>query len=418
MTGGRTMSATRAVTALVATVLLSGCWLQPGFDGSQTRWNPGENRLTTANAADLAEVWSVEVTAPEVSEPLVAGGRVYVGRQASELRGGGVVAVSAATGEAAWERTTTPAGEYVRAHAPTFVEGELWSSWWDGEPDRCGFGTVRLDRDGAVVGTDDSAFPVSAAAQSGPYVVQAEMSRCPSGSDWPPTVLRVRDSRTLESLWTGEAGMGTVSGGQILSPHGFFPLAGCGAATCAPTAQGDEPVTVGQPYVARPDSDVFTVKPGFGARTAGVAALSRTTGQVVWRAATHSISASLAADDDRLYVAASSVEPGRGTVLAFDIDGCGQPTCRPVWSAAAVAGVDVAWAPTVAGGVVYVAGWDHVVRAYAAAGCGRPTCGEIGRLAVDGEIQALSVAGGRVFVVSTVVPGEVYRVTAFAPARS
>lgn len=45
-----------AVAVLMGSALLSGCWLQPGFDGSQTRWNPLENRLTAANVAHLAEL--------------------------------------------------------------------------------------------------------------------------------------------------------------------------------------------------------------------------------------------------------------------------------------------------------------------------------------------------------------------------
>jgi hypothetical protein len=146
----------RALAAVGASVALSGCWLQPGFDASRTRWNPVEDDLTADNAADLAEAWSVDVEAPELFEPLAQGGRVFVGWQASDDTGGGVRALDAATGETLWDRTTTPAGEYANAWPVAFVEGELWSSWWQafGEPGRCEFGTVRLDPDGTVVGDD------------------------------------------------------------------------------------------------------------------------------------------------------------------------------------------------------------------------------------------------------------------------
>jgi hypothetical protein len=33
------------------------------------------------DVADLAKVWSVDIEAPEVFEPLVDGGRVFVGRE-------------------------------------------------------------------------------------------------------------------------------------------------------------------------------------------------------------------------------------------------------------------------------------------------------------------------------------------------
>jgi hypothetical protein len=72
-------------------------------------------------------------------------------------------------------------------------------------------------------------------------------------------------------------------------------------------------------------------------------------------------------------------------------------------------------APTVGGDVVYVVGTDNTIRAYPADGCGRPTCPEIGRVAVDGVIETMSVAEGRLFVTSRVTEGSVYRVHAFAP---
>jgi hypothetical protein len=265
------------VAVLMGSALLSGCWLQPGFDSSQTRWNPLENRLTAANVAHLAELWSVDISAPGLYEPLVQAGRVYVGRPASQSTGGGVRALDAATGETVWDRTTTPAGG-VHAHPPTFVEGELWSSWWQGfgEPGRCDFGTVRLDRDGNVVGSDDAGFPVSRPVQSGPYVLQVLRPDCPPDIYfWIGATLRVRDSRTLETLWAADADVGTISGGQILAGSGFFPLAGCGAPTCTPTAHGEFPVTVDQPYVAGPDTDVYGVRGPLVSRTTPRSSRSR-----------------------------------------------------------------------------------------------------------------------------------------------
>lgn len=409
----------RAVAVLVASVLLSGCWLQPGFDGSQTRWNPLENRLMAANVAHLAELWSVDISTPGLYEPLVQGGRVYVGRRASQSTGGGVRALDAATGETVWDRATTPAGG-VLAHPPTFVEGELWSSWWQGfgEPGRCDFGTVRLDRDGNVVGSDDAGFPVSRPVQSGPYVLQVLRPDCPPDIYfWIGATLRVRDSRTLATLWTADADVGTISGGQILAASGFFPLAGCGAPTCTPTARGEFPVTGDQPYVAGPNTDVFGVRGAFGPPdNAEVFALSRSTGEVAWRATTYSGSPTLAVDDNHLYVAPGAVQPGdAATLLAFDTDGCGRSSCRPLWSGTVTGAPVGARSPTVGGDVVYVAGTDNTIRAYPADGCGRPTCPEIGRVAVDGLIETMSVAEGRLFVTSRVTEGSIYRVTAFAP---
>jgi outer membrane protein assembly factor BamB len=404
---GRRGGRWRALAAVGASVALSGCWLQPGFDASRTRWNPVEHQITAANVAGLAEAWSVDVEAPELFEPLVYGGRVFVGRQASDSRGGGVVALDASTGATVWDTTTTPTAERTFTWAPTFVEGELWSSWFQGsdEPGGCKAGTVRVDRDGNVVGSDRSAIVMSSSVQSGHYVVEAHTSECPTSGLWPPTTMVVRDSRTRETLWTADAGMHSISGGQILGGE-FYPIAGCGAPTCTSTIHTEWPSN-GQPYIARPHSDVFGVRGGFGGPNGEVFALSRTTGELVWRAAIDAVTATLAADDDHLYVAAG------GRVLVFDVDGCGGPSCRPLWSATIDPGGGSARLPTVAGDVLYAAG-NSTVQAFPAGGCGRPTCEEIGRVTVGGLIRTMAVAEGRLVVTSEVAPGQ-HRVTAFAP---
>jgi outer membrane protein assembly factor BamB len=413
---GRHCRRWRALAAVGAGLALPGCWLQPGFDASQTRWNPAEDEITPANVASLTEAWSVEMEAPEAFEPLVYGGRVFVGRQASESRGGGVLALDAASGELLWQHTTTPVGEYVSALPPTIVEGEVWSSWWQGfgEPGRCEFGTVRLDRDGTVVGEDHAGMPWSSPVQSGRYLVQLMFSECPPGHLPTPT-LTVRDSRTLETLWTARANsVGSISGGQILTSE-FYPLAGCGAPTCTSDVRAEQGSTTEQPLVARPGSDVFGVRGAFGAVNGEIFALSRASGGLLWRASIRSLDATLAVDDDHLYVATRSGGPWGGRLLVFDIDGCGARSCEPLWSAAVDPGGSSAWAPTVAGGLVYVAGNDNTIRAFPAGGCGRTVCDEIGHVTVDGLITSMSVAEGRLFVTSEDTPGRVQRLTVFEP---
>lgn len=414
--GGR-WRALAAIGTTVATVALSGCWLQPGFDASQTRWNRVEDQITPANVATLTESWWTYLETPEVFEPLVHGGRVFVGRQPSDDRGGDVLAFDAASGELVWHRTTTPLGQYVRAYPTTIVDGELWSSWWQGfgEPGRCDSGTVRLDRDGSVVGDDDAGMPWSSPVQSGRYVVQLLYPECPGGTVLPTPTLTVRDSRTLETLWTGRANsVGTISGGQILTDD-FYPLAGCGAPTCTSDVHPEQGATTEQPLVARPGGDVFGVKGAFGGVNGEIFALSRTTGGFLWGSSLRSLDATLAADDDHLYVATSSGGPGSGRLLAYDIDGCGRPSCSPLWSSPVDPDQGSAWAPTVAGGVVYVARDDNTIRAFPADGCGRAVCEEIGRVALGHRIHTMAVAEGRLFVTSEDTPGRVQRLTVFEP---
>jgi hypothetical protein len=62
-----------AVVAACSTLLVSGCWLQPGFDGGSTRRNPWEHQLTAGNVDGLAQAWSMTVPSrnPSVTPPLV-----------------------------------------------------------------------------------------------------------------------------------------------------------------------------------------------------------------------------------------------------------------------------------------------------------------------------------------------------------
>ena len=50
----------RLLAALgLASVSLSGCWLQVGFDPGHTRYNTIEAKLTAANAGSLSPAWAV-----------------------------------------------------------------------------------------------------------------------------------------------------------------------------------------------------------------------------------------------------------------------------------------------------------------------------------------------------------------------
>jgi outer membrane protein assembly factor BamB len=57
---------------------------------------------------------------------------------------------------------------------------------------------------------------------------------------------------------------------------------------------------------------------------------------------------------------------------AFAADGCGAPTCQPLWKGDAGTYVDSS--PAVAGGRVFIGAGDALLRAFDAAGCGAPIC--------------------------------------------
>jgi putative pyrroloquinoline-quinone binding quinoprotein/putative pyrroloquinoline-quinone-binding quinoprotein len=95
---------------------------------------------------------------------------------------------------------------------------------------------------------------------------------------------------------------------------------------------------------------------------------------------------------------AGSVDNGIGTLYAFRAAGCGQATCKPVWSAP-VPNTDSS--PTVANGVLYIVSGDGRLLAFTAAGCGKATCAPLwtGNLKSSGN-GAPAVANGLVYATS------------------
>jgi len=413
----------RGAAVALATLLLSGCWLQVGFDPGHSRHNDQETELTAANVATLAEAWSAELR-QEASEPMVRGDRVYLatGGAAPDPQVGTVYTVDArafgtATGAPAWSRnlftfnyccggSTTPDGLFTPA---TFVGDELWTGYvlLVGPRPSGGFAApVRLDpADGTVLGRE-SVVAVSAAAPVADVVVQTWLDVGAARS------LVVRDRATRVERWRGSLpqtfdlspGTPAVADGQVLVADATrvaaFPLAGCGAPTCDATWAVDTGQPVGDVAVAPGGDHAFVV--------AGteLLAFDRATGTVAWRSPLGSPAASPAIADGTVFVAAGSV------LRAFPATGCGASVCGSSWTALLPAAATSS--PTVAGGVVYT-GSSAGVTAFPAAGCGGPTCGPLAQLPTDGPVAHLSVAGGRLFAVTRSPTTALSHLIAFTP---
>lgn len=418
MTGGRVV---RGLVAVSLTLLLTGCWLQPDFDGGRTRWNPWEERITPADVASLEQVWSVEIptTRASMPDPLVYGDRVFLptetlapipGRFSSSI---GVRALDAATGDTVWEQAVNPP-EVVGTpfHDLTFVEGELWVDYLSRSAEDCEAITVRLGREGIVIGEEESQA-IGGVMQSGRYVVQTLRDGC--GPLLTPQILSVRDSRTRETLWTAAAGNFSTSllaGDLVVTAAGAFPLGGCGAPTCNPIWTHSD---IGSPVAAPADTDVFFYRPPFGSDAPGdLEAISRDTGARQWSARFPGSRAGFALDDDHVYATPNT---NRTPMLhAYDVDGCGTATCAPAWQGTVGTG-ESGLTPTVAGDVVYVPTRQGTIHAFAADGCGpSSTCAPIASIdsGLGDDISAMSVSGGRLFVVAYTAE-LTYTVTAFAP---
>ena len=408
----------------LASASLSGCWLQVGFDAGHTGFNRFEDHILPPNVATLAPVWSADLQ-QTASEPMVRGNRVFLTTGGVDATSGeGAIdarAFDAATGTLAWNRRfitlcCRPGVVYTPA---AFVGDEMWTGWFmllSSPRPVGGFRSpVRLDpADGSIIGSEENvATSAAVEASVGPpadgerVVVQ---TRLHTGT--PSRSVVVRDSDTLETRWTAELPGSldmepvapAVQDGQVFvadrTSLSAFPLEGCGAPTCTPTWTLD----LGNPLktvVAGPiGREVFTISGD------DLVAVSRATGTVSWTASLGAPAPGLAMMADTVYVAAGT------TLHAFAGSGCGAPTCTAGWTAAVDAGATAS--PIVAGGVVYVGG-NGAVGAFPAHGCGAPTCDGYVTLPVAGPVDHLSLAGGRLFVVSRPAGTGLSRLTAFAP---
>jgi outer membrane protein assembly factor BamB len=109
-----------------------------------------------------------------------------------------------------------------------------------------------------------------------------------------------------------------------------------------------------------------------------------------------SIYSAPAVDGGLVFVASASIE---GKLAAFKADGCGQQFCQPVWSAT-LSGTQSS--PVVVNGILYVGAFDGNLYAFKAAGCGQPTCPPLWKGRTGGYIESSpAVSNGVVYIGSS-----------------
>ena len=198
--------------------------------------------------------------------------------------------------------------------------------------------------------------------------------------------------------WTSPVVMGDnvyINGGD--AGLVVFPAAGCGAATCEPTWQGQTgPQAIAAPAVA--GGIVFSVSQASFTSNDGrlnafdAAGCGAPLCQPVWTGigGTESFLVSSPA------IARSTVYVGSfdGMLYAFDGRGCGSPTCQPLWTGQTGSPIDSS--PAVAGGTVYVGSTNGRLSAFPADGCGSATCSPLWQGLTGGSIDIASptIAGG------------------------
>lgn len=412
------MRSVRVVGAMLAAVSLAGCWEQVGFNAGHTRYNDAETALTAANVGTLSQTWAVDV-GTSAGEPIYRGGRVYVAKGGVDgvSVSAGAVALAADSGAVAWDRTLSyfccagPSDQRTASFTPTVVVGdEVWMTYTTAVIRSIGIplhfeaaAPARLGAaDGSVV--EESSFFALPIVAAGDRVVVSELDG--NGQ----TTIDVRDKATNTTQWSAQVPPGQSSSWYVDAPAvadgwifvasrsnvSAYSLAGCGAATCAPSWSTDLAATPRTLATAAGGTSIFTIVGN------DLVAIDRGTGAVSWQAPLGATAPAVAIAGDTVYAAA-------GTNLStFAAAGCGAATCAPT-STTALAGTATT-APTVAGDVAYV-GSAGIVQAFGTASCGGGSCAVLNAVVVADTPNSLSIAGGRLFVASR--DGTV---TAFAPA--
>lgn len=425
------MGRVRRALVLVVALGLSGCWLQPGYGPERQNWNPIERELTEANVAGLHERWSVPSDLE--GEPLVTSTAVYLGGirvvSASE-RFLTVRALSRRSGTLLWQRdlpvdpsighgsVLSVAGDEVLT-----VRGPMPQPW-------ARFETLDAAT-GATVDTADvsnllaTATVTATGTVAGDVIASLEAAVTGGGN----VQLVVRSRATFEVQWTAELGRGVVVTAPLVVAHGriwvasegddggvvmrSYPAGGCSAPTCEPLSSFPVPppdALFDQIYalpLAVTEDDILLMRRTWLYR--GI-----TAGEDV-----------VAVDNEGTEVRSTwftelvGVAAGGDTVVAVGTDRDSTPDRALVaesWTSTWRSIGAFEGTPIVAGGLVYVAVGTSAVHAYDLDGCGAPTCDEIASVDLGpgtGGVYGMSVAGGMLFVHKAGPDGRLF---AFGPS--
>lgn len=367
----------RTCTALAAVTLsAAGCWGQLGGSSGRTYHAPWEQRFTPANADDLVEVWRSPIPPTSrgtgaVRAPVSQDGVVYAADAV-----GGLAAFDLATGALRWG-----------------VEQYLWfDDFVVGDPvvldDSYGL-LVPLaapDQDPATsYYSRDGGHHLGVYGGGGPLALTSDgwasvwyRSSASTYATLNYTYDRVSPSVALAS--DGTAPAYALAGEVALWSDGSDAVAfDCPLSTpdpppCEPTWRtplGESPVA---PAVVGPDSVAYLDVGGT------VHVLDLATGAVRFRAAAGSaVSVAPAVAGDTILVATDA-----GRLVALPADGCGEPWCRPLWSAAI--GTAPVSPPVVGAEVAFVARDGGGIAAFGLAGCGGRRCPPLTVLPTAAEV--------------------------------
>jgi hypothetical protein len=401
------MSCRATVLAVAALApLLSGCWLQPDFGPEHQSYNASETTLTREFVGTLHEAWS----APSgiSGQPLVASGSVFLG--GSEGGDFLVRALDRSTGARRWERNFGAAdgfGGLLSVAGDQVVVGRT-SEIATLDPATGATletaGELVLDADTAVVAGDVIAYRALRLGQGG------------------GNRLVVRDRTTLQERWTAPIepfGIGQF--GETVSSQGnlylrdsdptsgdavikAFPLAGCGAASCSPTATfpvpaPSAPLTTSdvQLLAATDDGDLLLKRSASDSRGTAFAndlVAVTSTGTLDWTLPLLTLDGVAVAGGTVFATGTDAASTREGTLFARS-DSATWRVDEFEWGQPIVA-ADLVFVPSQPSSTTA----GESVEIVAAEGCGDPACTELMTYDLDGSggIYGMSVSNGTLFV--------------------
>jgi outer membrane protein assembly factor BamB len=382
----------RGLCGVVASALvLSGCdWTMFRYGPARAGFDPTESTIGISNVANLQQKWAggTEVFSSVLTEPVVAGGVVYVVSNAT------VYAFQAGAGSNAncsglprfcntlW---TAPTGGFIDS-SPAVVNGTAYVNSTDGKlyafdatghtncsgsPKTCaplwtaptgGFGSSPLIADGVVyVGSGNTLYALDAAG----------VVNC-SGSP-----------KTCTPLWSAGTGGQVLSSPAVVNRVAYvgsgdgklYAFDASGKTHCSGSPKKCTPVWTaatggmistqapaiagGVVYIASFDKRLYAFDAAGSTHCSG----TPKTCTPLWTATTAGVAASAAVAKGVVYV---FVELSGEVLSAFDAAGSvhcsGVPkTCTPLWTASPGGSGGGFRSPTVANGVVYVSAAQHLL---------------------------------------------------------
>lgn len=397
----------RMVAIAAAVVVLAGCWPMAGQGPDRAAYNPVERQIRADTVAQLDRVWTADVDAGTVGDPVTSTAGVHVADDAA------VYGFDAATGRRLWR---FPAGEGRAIDDPSAQGGEvlIGREATGDEPH-----VVWVDAATGEVTQETRAWRVAGRRGNRAFTASVwQYWRDPR--IWVITMasqdLRDPEAPWWSSLWysTGgeqppqpvvtvgsdaayHAGVGSLRQDatecdlQAANALRAVPLTDievmCGSYVRPAWALVLDGTTAVPPVLSPDEGLVYT-----GTDAGTVYAVDAATGTQRWTA-----DVGAAVLDSPALAGRTLYVPTAAGLVVLPAHGCQAPTCVPAWRSADRAAVDQQ--PAVAGGVVVAGDADGSVQAYLARGCRTRSCRPLWTDRLGAPVTgAPAIANGHLYV--------------------